>query len=79
MNLYYITADLHGYDVYYGAIVAAETKEDAANMHPSNGEALTDSYNSGWVETINEVTVELIGVAIEGTEKGVILSDFHAG
>lgn len=83
MNLYLITADTKGYDVYSDAVVAAKTSQEARETHPS--EFITDSNwdkdewaISVWARSI-DVTVTHIGIALPGTSAGVICSSFHAG
>ena len=80
MNLYLITQTVcNGYDTYDAAIVAADTPEQAANIHP-NGINIVSSRNSRtWADTPNDVEVRLIGVAVGGTKAGVICASFNAG
>lgn len=80
MNLYLISQDkLLDYDTYDEAVVAAETKEAARMMHP-NG-APWDGRAAKWPTwpDVEHVKVRLLGVAVEGTEAGVICASFHAG
>jgi hypothetical protein len=58
------------YDTYDSAIVAAETEEDARSTSPSGPPE--------W-PTVDRVTVEYLGEAKPGTERGVILASFNAG
>ena len=89
MNLYKLTQeDNDGYDTYDSCIVAAENEERAKLIHP----CLEDSNpwtpnlfdwawnrkDSVWADKPENVTAELIGIAIDGTESGVILSSFNA-
>ena len=61
------------WDTYDSAIVAADTEEDARNTLPGN------KYKGrSWTEPEN-VTVELIGEAVNGIHAGVILASFNAG
>ena len=77
MNLYIISQSTNtGYDTYSDAVVAAESSLTARRINP-NGEWEED-YSS-WADSPDQVTVELIGTAIEGTEEGIILASFHAG
>jgi hypothetical protein len=77
MNLYLIFQNVNkNYDTYDSAIVAAESEEEAKNIHP-NGE-FSWKYNDTWCDK-KDVNVELIGIASEYTEKGVILASFNAG
>ena len=79
MNLYLISQTVRtGYDTYDSAVVAADTPEQAANIHPSGSDISTDdSYT--WVDTPNNVDVKLIGVAVNGIDVGVICASFNAG
>jgi hypothetical protein len=73
-----------GHDIYTGAIVAADTEDEARHIHPNrriaNGwhtrdERLWDAYFS-WVKP-SEVKVEYIGTTEQ--PKGCILASFKAG
>jgi hypothetical protein len=87
MNLYKISQKINnGYDTFSDAIVAAKTEQEARYMHP-RGEA-ANYHGKPWYEdedpyddwaSPKDVTVERIGLARPGTEKGVILASFHAG
>ncbi len=78
MNLYKISQDVNnGYDTHDSAVVAAENEEEARNTHPSCGE--WGEIWSTWAERPDQVKVELLGVAKEGTNARVILSSFNAG
>ena len=69
------------YDTFDSAIVAAESEVEAAVMHPNGYKTIPiEGYVSGcWVNDPNQVSVEFIGVAKEGTVAGVILSSYNAG
>ena len=78
MNLYRISQNVaDGWDTYDSAIVAAKSPEDAASIHPSTVDPWPQ-YGD-WVSTPEQVTVELIGVAVNGTSRGVVLASFNAG
>lgn len=79
MNLYRITQNVNdGWDTYRGAVVAAINEVDARNIHPNNlGELIWDKYDS-WCRP-DQVKVELIGVAVDGLERGVIIADYING
>lgn len=66
------------WDTYSDAIVAAETEEEARNIHPDEPIEPGKWDLSSWTLPEN-VTVEYIGEAKEGTIPGIILSSFHAG
>lgn len=76
LYLYRITPkeDDDHYDTYDSAIVCAKSKEDAKTICPS--EFL---FNSGWVDSPNDVDAELIGVSLATVTRGVILASFNAG
>ncbi len=84
MNLYLISQTKNNdYDTFDSAVVAAETEKEARVMRPSDGGDITtakDKYdNYCWVNDPNEVLVALIGTAVAGRAKGVVLSSFNAG
>lgn len=68
------------YDTYDAAIVAARTAEVARTIHPS-GRCDTGDVEIPWDSwcSLDEVTVEYLGMAAEGTKQGVILSSYNAG
>ncbi len=78
MNLYKISQTANrGWDTYDSAVVAAETVEAALATHPDKEHEA--SYGLWeWTESQN-VTVEFLGLAVEGTSAGVILASFNAG
>ena len=95
MKLFKIWQEVNnGYDTYDSAIVAAESEEDARKSPVDVYCEWDDSENSwmfkyadgsrkrynnhSWVHP-DDVKVEYIGEAKEGTEKGVIISSFNAG
>ena len=82
MNLYLLMQNVTmGYDTYDSVVVAAETEEEARLIHPENwsDNPWNRRYAHSWAISPEDVTVELLGVAVEGIEKGVILSSFNAG
>jgi len=92
MNLYKISQDENdGYDTFDSAVVAAESEDDAKRMNPANiweGLSYNDADENGrfndnafgvWATNISAVKVELIGVAADGIERGVIVASFNAG
>lgn len=84
MNLYKISQTVNNdWDTYDSAIVAAENEEEARKINPSDFDnkhwwTEEDRYTS-WCSKLEDVQVELIGVAKEGIEKGVIVASFNAG
>lgn len=80
MNIYLLTQEEStSWDTFDSVVVAAKTEEDAKSIHPWEGR-YTGVWNSGvWASEPESVTAKLIGTAIEGTERGVILGSFNAG
>ena len=93
MNIYKISQTVNDdWDTYDSAVVAAENEEEAKKINPdkyAEEEWWNDNYKLGyyrlgytsgsWCFTLEQVKVELIGVAKEGTKKGVIVASFNAG
>lgn len=87
MNLYKISQIVNNdLDTYDSAIVAAENEDEAKKIHPSIYEENIDGMwwerddkYSSWAFKLEQVKVELIGEAKEGTPKGIVLSSFNAG
>jgi len=87
MNLYKISQSVNNdYDTYDSAIVAAPDAEKARVMHPNGVKSdrldrkTPISFSMGdWVVYPSDVTVELIGVASEKTQRSVICASFNAG
>lgn len=76
MNLYYLyQTDNTDYDTYDACIVAAESEEEAKLITPSD----FNSIYGEWACNVKGVNVRLIGMAIEGTEAGLILASYNAG
>jgi len=95
MNLYLLTQDsVEGYDTFDSAVVAAPSEDAARCTHPVSyytGDLSRDcwidepkSYAGhdevhGWPGKPSEVTVRLIGTAVEDTKAGVICASYNAG
>lgn len=86
MNIYKISQDVNNeYDTYDSAIVVAKNKREASMMSPAeyNDELYFDfekSNWSNWAFKIEDVKVELIGVADKKfKEPCLILSSYNAG
>ncbi len=82
MKLFYLSQDtVRGYDTYSDCVVCAEDEKDAVSIDPStNNICPTDkleSYPSWCLQ--KDVSAEYIGEAVEGLQRGVICSSFHAG
>ena len=66
------------YGTYDACIVAAESEEEAQTINP--GGEWGDPLNTFWLDEPEDVVdVFLIGTAIQGTKKGVILASFKTG
>jgi hypothetical protein len=86
MKLWKIWQTTHtGFDTFDAAIVAAETEDEARQIHPRgedrlwNDSGTEDSYDDyEWAKPA-EVTATYIGEAAEYIPPGVILASFHAG
>jgi hypothetical protein len=90
MNLYRLSQkENDGYDTYDSAVVAAESPSDARTIYPGTSEGWEyrvaggqweSSWRGGaWTKSPASVLVEEIGIAKEGTERGVIIASFNAG
>ena len=82
MFLYYVTQDENcGYDTYDSMIVAAKSEEDARLVHPAGYTDLKawKSRYSSWATSPDNVSVVLIGVALEDQKEEVIIASFNAG
>lgn len=78
MRLWLISQnDNTNYDTFDSAIVAAETEDDARMIKPCSRD-WGDRWSS-WARSPDKVSVEEIGTAKDGTERGVILASFNAG
>jgi hypothetical protein len=85
MNLYKISQDdVGGWDTFDSAVVAAETVEAAKRIHPASyvdkpvGEK-REYYSLSWTNDPEKVSCKFIGVAVTGTQQGVICASFNAG
>ncbi len=79
MNLYLISqAENNGWDTYDAVVVAATNEDEARAVNPNGNDSWGQSYSS-WCSSPDEVTVEYLGVAVKGTEQGIILASFNAG
>ena len=84
MKLWHISQTVNNnYDTYDAAIVAAETADEARQVHPSGDNCRwgdVDGYweNYTWAKA-SDVTATYIGEAADGTQPGVILASFNAG
>lgn len=85
MNLYLISqSENNDYDTYDSLVVAANSKNEARNIHPHTMYDGSEVVNwedewSPWASSPDKVEVKLIGKAVKGTSKGIILASFNAG
>ena len=85
VNLYLIRQSANNdYDTYDSAIVCARDEDDARSIHPGGYDEvvpLGDSQRdpSGTWTSHNNVKVKLVGVAVEGIERGVLVASSNAG
>jgi len=85
MNLYKISRNnWMGFDIYTGAIVAAETAEDASKIHPNRrwgGINWIEDSLSGldWGEWVLPEYVRTEYIGTTHLDKGVVLASFKAG
>jgi hypothetical protein len=80
MNLYLISQKVNDeWDTFDSAVVAAPDEETARQMDPSSSEPMKWGRKSQWAYAPEQVTVQLIGVAVEGTKQGVVCSSYNAG
>lgn len=79
--------DHNGYDTFDSMVVAAETEQEARLIHPTETWVFTKEIQGydywkndfTWASSPESVEVKLIGEAVEGTAKGIILASFNAG
>ena len=78
MNLYKISqTDNDDYNTFDSAIVCAVSEYDAKTINPDGREW---GYRwSAWCKSPDDVTVELLGTALDGVKRGVVLGSFRAG
>ncbi len=77
MKLWFISQKVNdGYDTFDSAVVAAESETEARSIHPDGRKR--EYCVSSWTRKEN-ITVDYIGTAKEGTERGVIVASFNAG
>lgn len=80
MNLYKILQDINcEFETYDSAVVAATTEKEAQNMHPEGGTLKELAGDWVRVDQREYVTVEFLGKAETGTNKGVIVASYNAG
>ncbi|SCX40147.1 hypothetical protein [Nitrosospira sp. Nsp1] len=76
MNIYLISQyENTGFNTYNTAVVIAESEEAAQLTHPSGEEEWIDE---SWADP-EDIEVELLGEAVEGSRAGVLCASFHTG
>jgi len=68
-----------GYDTYDAVVVAAEDEAAARMIMPRKGDCWGEDASTEWATKPENVTVRLIGKAIDLAREGVILASFNAG
>jgi ketol-acid reductoisomerase len=91
MNIYLISQTANNnYDTFDSVVVVAKTAQDARNINPESSWGSTNSIwmdweKAGrpgigtWAKRPDEVTVELVGKALETMKEGVVCASFNAG
>lgn len=82
MNLYKISQSTNdAYDTYDSAVVCAPDSQTARTINPGLSRQHYDTWEhtGTWCQSPNDVTVELIGKAIDGLGIGVVVVSFNAG
>ena len=91
MKLYHISQNINtGWDTYSDAVVAAESAQDAASIHPHSSSKYFEGWpvkeedeawrvHQDWANDPSEVKVVEIGEANDSIERGVNCASFHAG
>jgi hypothetical protein len=73
LRLFLITRkEAPSYDQYFGFVVAAHDKEDAHAM-------LSELNSRAWVRSPEDTDCRLIGIAVPGVQRGIILDSFRTG
>lgn len=80
------------WDTYDSAVVIAESEQEARETHPSENNmsySMAETYGkeyqrwnyayASWASHPDKVSVELVGEAAPGLEKGVVCASFNAG
>lgn len=81
MKIWLLSQSVHtGYDTYDSAVVAAETENEARQIHPDAKVWPKVKYHGAfctWAETPDQVDVTLIGEAAPDVDHGLILASFN--
>ena len=79
MNLYILRQEQNrDYDTYDALLVAAESAEEAQRIRPDDNQWPGSPFGL-WAHDLDAVTVELIGVAADHIQPGILLGSFNAG
>jgi len=78
LNLYYISWSEGSWDTYDSAVVCAESEEDAKSISPM-GTPFEPKKFGMWAEKLEDISVQLIGIALPNSKRGVECSSFNAG
>jgi len=80
MKLWLLSQDHYlGMDSYDSIVVAAKNEAAAKQILPHENMKWGRNSGDSWAESPEQVTAELIGTAVRGTQAGVIITSFHAG
>ena len=84
MNIYLISQNVNvGYDTYdtYDTAVVIAESEQLARMTAPDGNKEWDGTKSTWSAwcAVDDVSAELIGVANDDAEPGIVCASFNAG
>ena len=75
MNIYLLSQNVsHGYDTFDAMVVAADDVIEAKTL------SMEKAYGAdSWTDKYGDITAKIVGYAVIGTSKGVLLGSFHAG
>jgi hypothetical protein len=75
MNIYLVCRKESDLDEYDSCVVIAKNEDDARTVHPDD-----DWGRDTWVsyDKRNKLLVDLIGKALKGSKRGVVLASFNA-
>ncbi len=81
MKLFHISQTYsNDYDTFDSAVVAADSEDEARNLHP-RGAVITDWTDASmdWATRPEQVVVKYLGEAAPGVVRGVVCASFNAG
>jgi len=81
MKLFLISQTINqSYDSFDSAVVVADSKETAKNMHPGGGFVTQTDNSCSWCCSPEDVTVTYLGEAADSyQEPEVVCASFNAG